>query len=430
MALPMSARVNVLKGAAWSVLGAVVLWQVYKAWGLGHVSLWAVGLFHVGCAVLSLWVLRKACGVCRIQPARCRKYRLALYAVISGLLVSEAWLRFVDKDYITYNERSGTTGLYVARYKPRLLQHIMNRRQEGQFLHVDRPNQRFVREQKEFSYPYFTNSEGLRDVEHPADKPPGEYRIVVLGDSFTQGVGASFEETWPQQLKERLVVQTGNRLIRIINGGRSGSDPVYEYRLLKDRLLKYKPDLVLVAVNQSDVTDIYFRGGRERYLENGDLRLPVMPWWEPIYGCSFLVRHIVHDLIGLNYHFMTRDQNEARKAWAAQELVESLMQFHRLADEESISLIYIFHPLYEALAQHTDGMSNIVSSIERESPGQVIDLHAMFKEAAAGADATLDTFYWPLDRHHTPSGYRLFAEGVADRLLADPPAGFPSASGD
>jgi hypothetical protein len=48
----------------------------------------------------------------------------------------------------------------------------------------------------EVSYARQVNAMGLTDKEFTADKAPGEYRIVALGDSFTEGVGADTASTW------------------------------------------------------------------------------------------------------------------------------------------------------------------------------------------------------------------------------------------
>src|SRR6476619_3711696 len=41
---------------------------------------------------------------------------------------------------------------------------------------------------------YVINSRGLRDVEHEPEAAPGETRVLLLGDSFTEGFSVSLED--------------------------------------------------------------------------------------------------------------------------------------------------------------------------------------------------------------------------------------------
>src|SRR5258708_21612512 len=46
-----------------------------------------------------------------------------------------------------------------------------------------------------------TNSYGYRDREFSLEKPPGMLRIVMLGDSFTEGWGAPEQETFSKRIE-------------------------------------------------------------------------------------------------------------------------------------------------------------------------------------------------------------------------------------
>jgi hypothetical protein len=58
--------------------------------------------------------------------------------------------------------------------------------------------------QPEFDYEIRTNSLGFRDIEHPLGKAAGELRILAIGDSFTEGQGAPFDQTWLSVLGRNL----------------------------------------------------------------------------------------------------------------------------------------------------------------------------------------------------------------------------------
>ncbi len=110
----------------------------------------------------------------------------------------------------------------------------------------------------EFDFDYQHNSQGFRDVEHTFAKPPGVFRIVLLGDSFTFGVGAAFEETYPRRL-ERLLNQrpAALRPVEIVNLALPRYFPAIERIVLERIGLRYQPDLVVVGFVPNDVIDTY-----------------------------------------------------------------------------------------------------------------------------------------------------------------------------
>ena len=91
---------------------------------------------------------------------------------------------------------------------------------------------------KEFSYVIKCNGEGLRDIDHNIKKDSSEYRIICMGNSFTEGIGAPQDSTWPRQLENILSLKSKKK-ITVFNAGNSGADVFFEYKLLEKRMLKY-----------------------------------------------------------------------------------------------------------------------------------------------------------------------------------------------
>ena len=62
-----------------------------------------------------------------------------------------------------------------------------------------------------------TNARGMRDRDHPADKPPGTRRIALAGDSIGAGWGVDdglgFEPTWERSLNEAAKVEVWNHAV-------------------------------------------------------------------------------------------------------------------------------------------------------------------------------------------------------------------------
>lgn len=102
-----------------------------------------------------------------------------------------------------------------------------------------------------FDYQGASNSAGFRDVEHAVAKPSGVYRVVVLGDSIAAGLRVErYEDTFPAIL-EKLLRERGLNA-EVINLAVSGYNTQQEVELFKEKGLRYRPDLVLVAYSLTD----------------------------------------------------------------------------------------------------------------------------------------------------------------------------------
>jgi hypothetical protein len=102
-----------------------------------------------------------------------------------------------------------------------------------------------------YDYQGASNSLGYRDTEHAVEKPPGVYRILVLGDSIAAGLRLQkYERTFPPILQNTLR-QVGVKA-EVLNFAVSGYNTQQEVETLKDKGLQYHPDVVLVAYSLTD----------------------------------------------------------------------------------------------------------------------------------------------------------------------------------
>ena len=109
---------------------------------------------------------------------------------------------------------------------------------------------------KEWNVAYHINSLGLRDHEYSLSPPSDVTRVLVLGDSYTEGFGVSLEQTYVKVLETKLnaLAQQGRRY-EVINGGMFGSSPLLEYLFLMQRGLQLQPNLVLLSYDPTDLED-------------------------------------------------------------------------------------------------------------------------------------------------------------------------------
>jgi len=108
------------------------------------------------------------------------------------------------------------------------------------------PNIHITVQNIEFTIPIETNSEGWRDVEHTFQKPPGTFRIVVLGDSFMEAYSVALDDAFHRQL-QTLINDSQNTEVEVINLGVGGYGTLQEYLAFAEEGIRYQPDLVLLA---------------------------------------------------------------------------------------------------------------------------------------------------------------------------------------
>jgi hypothetical protein len=93
------------------------------------------------------------------------------------------------------------------------------------------------------------NNDGLRDREHPEQKPENTLRIAVLGDSYTAALQVAVDMAFWSILEHRLNAcgLFGTKKIEVINFGVGGYGTAQELLTLQHRVWKYSPDIVLLA---------------------------------------------------------------------------------------------------------------------------------------------------------------------------------------
>lgn len=115
------------------------------------------------------------------------------------------------------------------------------------------------------------SAQGVRGPEY-GPKRESEFRIAILGDSFTFGHALMPEENYPYVLEQILNAAQLPKEITVINCGVPGFAPWQERRFLDQRGFQLQPDLVILQVYPpNDVPGTLTRVGR---------RLPVfdMAW--------------------------------------------------------------------------------------------------------------------------------------------------------
>jgi len=97
-----------------------------------------------------------------------------------------------------------------------------------------------------------TNSRGLRDREFEVARTEGVLRIVMLGDSLTEGWGVPVEDTFAKRVERRYAEH--GVTAEAINTGVGNWNTVQEVELFFTDAYRYNPDIVVLnfAVNDAE----------------------------------------------------------------------------------------------------------------------------------------------------------------------------------
>ena len=252
------------------------------------------------------------------------------------------------------------------------------------------------------------NSQGLRDNEYSLAKPPGVYRILMLGDSTTFGWGVSLNETSAKILERELnaVHVPGIERFEVINAGVGNYDTVQEVNYYQTRGRDFHPDLVVLGyfINDAEpvpVENKFFLISHSylvAYVTNrfdGVLRrLGTRPDWKTYYSSLYN-----DDRPGFQAcKAALVDMAEATRRDHAKLLVALIPELHQINDD------------YPFTAAHQK-----IKDVAAAQNVQVLDLIDGLRNH--GPEITL--WVTPLDDHPNGKANTLIAAQLRDAILAD-----------
>lgn len=321
-------------------------------------------------------------------------------AVIVALFIGELFL-IVTKINETTLEKLGDG--YFSWYDPSPNENWYHASPSSNPHWIVKPEYKYIRE---------GNSLGFSDMEWPARKRKNEKRILALGDSFTEGDGAPYDSCYVTQLRKKI--QATDSTTYVMNAGICGCDPFINYVNYRDRLLKYKPDVILQTLSSGDINvDIIVRGGMERFKTDGTVQYVKAPVWEPIYAISDLSR-LYFSAIGYDQLLMKSSIIPDNKKRLDSIVVDLFRQYAALAKANNCRLVIILQPfLFEVNSQkYQYDFSAMLDKVRKIDNVQVYDLMPFYTSYIKEHNKTPADYYWPMDGHHNSAGYTMMADGI------------------
>jgi hypothetical protein len=168
---------------------------------------------------------------------------------------------------------------------------------------------------------WHANALGFNDRDHPEAKPPGVFRVVVLGDSFNWAGGP--EGNYTRLLERRLGDDAPAERVEILNFGYPGTHPGEHEVVLRRYGMRYAPDLVIVGIVVGN--DFLDAQPWRRVIPVGGELTPIdlreesilMLWGAPFSRRSHVLRHLAGRLAILRLRLAARARGEDPAATGA-----------------------------------------------------------------------------------------------------------------
>jgi hypothetical protein len=284
---------------------------------------------------------------------------------------------------------------------------------------------------------FTTNARGFRGTEnHTPEIPPGRFRVVCLGDSFTMGFGVDDAQSYPAQM------QAACPRAQTVNMGEGGYGIDQAYLWYKREGVKLQTDVLLFAFIPHD----FYRMARADFIgypkpvlraKNGALaveNVPVPHRWagrtakrrglELVQSLSlsrslaWLVRRIRFgsgvERPDQTFYGAVGDDTLAAAGLAFQDLAQ-------LSQARGQQFVLVYLPSLDLLPQEPTRESQWLQDYAREHGLRVFNLVEEFGRLPPWEIARL---FRPDDGHYTPEGNRFVAEALLRRLRELRPAEF------
>jgi len=250
-----------------------------------------------------------------------------------------------------------------------------------------------------YGTPVRTNALGFRGPEI-TPKRPGEFRIVVLGDSFTFGPGIAYKELFTSLLQARLA--RAHPGAHVINLAVEGYNVVQYAAVLEEVGLRLDPDLVLVALFPVNDFEMDTYRNNQRVAEGHP---PRAHWRESLYVYrAYLHRaeNVAHKIV--NRLAPAAPANGPDEGWESN--IAALRRINALAEKDGV-------PMAVALLPHTKGFETQRAIFRRVDDAcaaeglRCLDLLAVFRARGIRDGALVLN---AVDAHGNAEYHRLVAE--------------------
>ncbi len=240
---------------------------------------------------------------------------------------------------------------YSMCYQYQLIEYLIPPQENSQHLSLV-PNQHFTHVN--------VNNFGFRGTDISIDKPKDTYRIFVVGGSTVFGFVTLNDNNTISGYLENYLKQDSSYDIEVINAGISWADSIVEKELIKNKLIQFQPDMVVLYDGWNDASHRTYTDGRNGIdidwdqepieLKKGSGLLTKLTTTFPFYRTPFFVSSIINSI-----DFKTPDNFETKNV-AKENMLElkqkinlswnkNINEVCNFANENNFKLIAVLQPI-------------------------------------------------------------------------------------
>lgn len=201
-----------------------------------------------------------------------------------------------------------------------------------------------------------TNSKGFRAPEFTKTKSKGAYRVAGIGDSVQMGWGVGDEENYLSQALDGL--KRSN--VEVLNFSTAGHSAFNHYFMLKEIVLDYRPDLIVLS---------YVGNDWESFPES-----PPKIWSKTP---SYFINYMLYLLLAQN-----EDQSPS---WAGRfspideipyDLIDAYKMIEKLATKANIPVVLVMDSRYQSPIATHEAVESLAKSLDFE----VVNTYQEFRD--------------------------------------------------
>jgi lysophospholipase L1-like esterase len=281
---------------------------------------------------------------------------------------------------------------------------------QSNYYHLKKPFEEYQLKSDEFNFNRKANSIGIPEKEIIKNKPKNITRILCLGDSFTEGDGADKDSSYVTFLNRSLQQKFQN--IEVINGGRCGSDPFFDFKLLQDILIKYQPDIILQSFTTNDLFfDMVKRGGNERFQQDSIIKNPNERWWTPIYIFSYTSRILIQTIGGYDKYLIKQKEYPQLIDKMKGESTKLFQEYNEFAKKNHTDLIVFSLPFkWDFSNTDNNNFHQEFSTSFSKFSSKFYNLQPCYEDEIKNSQTKFQDYYWKIDGHHNAKGYEMMAK--------------------